>query len=217
MSKILRMALGAMAVGSIFLHSSATMATIINEVEPNDTGATAQDVSGAFSLDFSADIGDAASVNTSTSLSHVSILGTGNSTNDFFSFSSLGGLTILDIDYGTTGGFTDTEIGIWNSAGSLLAFNDDVFSDEGAGGSTSFLDAFIQLDLASAGTYTVGVCQFDCIFGANFSMTGSTVASGADYTLQISTATATVPEPSVAALLALGLTGLGFARRRKHS
>jgi hypothetical protein len=200
-------------VGFIALHSSAATASVISELEPNNTAATAQDVDGNFDFAFSADIGDSLGNNTSTTLSHVSIVGLGGGGIDWYTFTSLGGLTILDIDYGDAlgGGFMDSELGIWDIGGNLLATNDD------AGGpwQGSALDSFIQLSSLTGGTYFVGVGAFDTDFADGFSMTGTAPGAYGTYTLHISTDTSQVPEPSIIALFGLGLVGIGFARRRQ--
>ena len=106
------------------------LATLINEVEVspiNNSGTNPQNVNGSFSLEFQAFITD------STTLRHVSINGKGSVAStapDFFSFTFDGGTIILDIDdQGCTPAQgcpdIDTEIGIWNAAGTLIASNDD--------------------------------------------------------------------------------------------
>ena len=211
MSKcVLRYSAIAAILATALFFPRLLLATLINEVEPNNTGATAQNVNGSFSLDFQAFITD------STTLRHVSIDGkgaSGSNAPDFYTFTTAGvGTIILDIDdQGCTPAQgcpdIDTEIGIWNAAGTLIATNDDAALDPG---SDSTRDSFIQLLGQPAGTYIVGVCEFDCTFAANFSMTGEFLDSGEGYKLHIS-----IPEPTSFFLLGAGLAAMGFRRRPK--
>jgi hypothetical protein len=50
--------------GFIALHTSAATASVISEIEANNTWATAQNVDGNFDFAFSADIGDASGSDT---------------------------------------------------------------------------------------------------------------------------------------------------------
>ena len=58
----LGLALGAAAL----VLAQATEAGLVTEIESNDTLASAQNIDGSFTLDFSADIGNAGGANTST-------------------------------------------------------------------------------------------------------------------------------------------------------
>jgi hypothetical protein len=148
------------------------------EVEPNDSLATAQNIDGGpWDLNFDPDIGDAIS-NTSTTIPHVSILGTGNNTWDWYEFTvaDAGDRGIFDIDYGYEGGWMDSWLELYDSGGGQLAVNDDSSPDWGQGGSTAPLDSFIDYTFPAPGTYYIRVGRFP----------GGEVLSGATYELQVS-------------------------------
>jgi hypothetical protein len=149
------------------------------EVEPNDSLATAQNIDGGpWDLNFDPDIGDASS-NTSTTIPHISILGTGNNTWDWYEFTvaNAGDRGIFDIDYGWgTGGNMDSWLELYDSGGGQLAVNDDSSPSGGQGGSTSRLDSFIDYTFPAPGTYYIRVSRYP----------GIGVPSGATYELQVS-------------------------------
>lgn len=148
-------------------------------------------------------------VTNSTGQAHVEISRGATPSNeyDYYSFTTTGGLITLDMDSGF-----DNEIGLWNAAGVLLAADDDTDYDNGG----TVLDAAIVDFNVAAGTYIVGVCRFNCGFGANGFITGSGVGANT-YTLNISANQGTVPEPTSLALAGLALAGLGVASRRKRA
>jgi hypothetical protein len=148
------------------------------EVEPNDSLATAQNIDGGpWDLNFDPDIGDA-STNTSTTIPHVSILGTGNNTWDWYEFTvaDAGDRGIFDIDYGYEFGWMDSWLELYDSGGGQLAVNDDSPPDWGQGGSTAVLDSFIDYTFPAPGTYYIRVGRYP----------GGEVLSGATYELQVS-------------------------------
>ena len=77
-------------------------------------------------------------------------------------------------------GNTDTELGLWDAAGTLLASDDD----------GSALNFWSEISIALAdGEYYLGIGEFNMIFGANFTNTGTGFEPGdvADLTLNIDT------------------------------
>ena len=212
--------IAAILATALFLPRLA-LALLISEVEVspiNNSGTTSQVIApGSFSSEFDANI------SFSTTAVHVSIDGKGSSgvtAADFFSFAfPTGGTIIVDIDNNGTvtagNPVIDTEIGLWNSAGVLLATNDNFALDPGSSLNTSGLAVHSFLEISvGPGTYVVGVCEGPtCAFGNAFSMTTNFVDSGESYLLHISLQQ--VPEPSALILLVAGLVTIGFWRRRK--
>lgn len=150
----------------------------LDEVEPNDTIATAQNINSNFSIDFDANIGDTVS-NTSTTIPHATINGTGDESFDNYSFTvhNAGDKAIFDIDFGSDGlGFVDSFIRLYDSSGILLAQNDDNNTAFGQLGSVSSLDSYLEFTFSAPGNYIIEVGRC-CI---------SPVASGASYQLQVS-------------------------------
>jgi hypothetical protein len=195
-----------------------------DDITPSNVFATAIDLDQHFSSDLNPDVGDRNGINTSTTMRWVSIFGEGDGAYDYFSFSSLGGTIIADIDHTYTPGRSsslgfDAEIAIWkinqDNSFTLIEQNDDYDPiTAGDGGSVHEFDSFIQLDDMSAGRYVVGVSKYSSTAGNTGWIDGpNNIAADRQYTLQI----AVVPEPETWAMLVagLGLVGLQLRRRTK--
>ena len=195
----------------VLLAVLATTAQAVPEQEPNDFIPEAQNIDGAgWNLNYDPNIAD------STTVHHVTIEGTGDGTFDYYSFTiaNPGDTGIFDIDFGDTGGAgsMDAELFLFTPGGNLLAENDDDGTNPGGGGSTSFMDPFIQYTFPFAGTYVIGVGEWDSV-GDVGEIFGNAPDLGDTYTLQVSLEG--VPEPTTITLLLCGLMSLLCLRRRK--
>jgi len=132
----------------------------------------------------------------------------------WFSFDVAGGAGALDWSISTAGstntggtfGDDDTELGLYDAAGNLIATNDD--EDFFADILTSRLDSD-GLGALADGTYYIAVGNFNTTFGAaGFDVSSTSTAVG-NTKLTVSF----IPAP--ASLAMLGLGGLAAARRRR--
>ena len=132
----------------------------------------------------------------STEIPHATIEATGDGSFDYYVFEVTSpGVAYFDIDFGVTDGGVsdvDTELFLFNSAGTLLAENDDSLITNGAGGSTKSDDAFIEYSFSEAGTYVIGVGAFNSSASSGI-ITGTAPAPGSTYTLHISLENGVVP------------------------
>ena len=209
----------------MFVAGSAQAASIV--ANPGSVYTGAQDISAAFDLSYSADIGDMTS-NTSTTARHVTIDAmSGNvSGYNWYSFTILENLaapgalstTVLDIDYGrgATGnapGSVDLLISLYDSVGDVVMSNNNSLFAYGQDGSVADQDSYIETTLL-AGTYYIAVGATGTKFKDNWSVSGpgngnSLLELGDTYMLQVS-----VPIPAAVWLFGSALCFLGWMRRR---
>ncbi|MEM7384449.1 MAG: choice-of-anchor Q domain-containing protein, partial [Verrucomicrobiota bacterium] len=161
--------------GDFVAIGASTIPGTIVEREPNDSLESAQAIDlESWVTEFNPDIGVDFVTNTSTQLPHITILSNGGNNTDFYSFSAREGLRgIMDIDFGTLGGFFNSALRLFGPAGELLFEAEDHVPDPG---STSSLDAFLDVIFPQTGTYYLEVSR--CCF--------TSIPLEADYQLHIS-------------------------------
>ncbi|MCW8092843.1 S8 family serine peptidase [Alteromonas sp. ASW11-130] len=150
------------------------------DTEPNDTVDNAQSVDGYFSVNYSADIGDEYS-NTSETIPHVTILGRGDDSYDYYKFTvtNAPSKAIFDIDYGfehNSQTAMDSDLTLYQEDGAQVVYSDDADPDYGGSGSESGLDSFFTYEFDTAGVYIIRVSTWS----------RSPVVAGKDYTLHVS-------------------------------
>jgi hypothetical protein len=168
--------LAAMAA-MVVVYAGAALAAPVSDVEPNDSIATAQNVDASFSLDADPNISNdpTGTENTSTTVPHATIDGTGDGTYDYYSFTvpEGGGIGSFDID-GAYPGF-DSVLRLYNSNGGLLAANDDnLYVDPGS--LSPIRDSYLRYPFPGAGTYYIKVSSY----------VENVIDAGASYKLNVS-------------------------------
>ncbi len=169
------------ATGGVISLNRSFMA--VNEVESNSSFSTAQRIDSAgWNTLFDAAIGDRTG-NTSTTLPHITVNGSGDGTRDYYRFNvpAGGGRVILDIDNASNGlpGSFNSRLRLYSTPFfTQIDNNDDAAAiTDGAGGSISLQDAYLETTLA-AGDYIVEVVQ----------SSGAAPVAGQTYQLQVSVA-----------------------------
>jgi len=180
--------------------SGAASASVVAEVEGNDSLATAQNLDGYFT------VGSDPNVTNAATTPYVSVIsGPGESNYDYYSFTvaTAGSYGIFDIDFGMND--FDPWLTVFDAAGNLLTTQDDLgYTDPG---SIHRYDPYLDYTFATAGQYFVRVGSYP----SNSAATG-------DYQLNVSLqspAVPAVPEPSTWGMMLLGFGAAGYALRRR--
>ncbi len=170
-------------------------ASVVREREPNNTPATAHDLElESWSLGYDSNIGDTQDppVNTSTTIPHITIKGSGDGTYDFYSFevTTAGARGIFDIDMDfdeqlDPHGFMDSEVLLLDEYGNVITWLEDAaLPTDGDGGKEFLFDPVLEPCLEyifpAAGTYMVAVTKYVAPF------IWQPPEEGDFYTLQIS-------------------------------
>ncbi|KGJ87024.1 M4 family metallopeptidase [Colwellia psychrerythraea] len=144
-----------------YLAGTNPFPNYISESEPNNDLISAQSLDGMFNYQYSDDIGDLSN-NTSESIPHVSIQGTGDGSYDYFKFTVNAEDTtaIFDIDREGNNGFFDSYLRLYDAQGNFLASNDDSNPSSGESGSTDNLDSFLIHNFTTTGVYYIKVSQY---------------------------------------------------------
>ncbi|CAB9524645.1 Hemolysin-type calcium-binding repeat (2 copies) [Seminavis robusta] len=158
-------------VAGFFTLMTVARASVIQEQEPNNDVNTAQQIPvAAFTLGYNPIIANSAT------LPWVTIDGTGDGTNDFYSFvvpDSGMIASIFDIDHITHP--YDAYVTLYDSNGNYLAHNDD--QSPADPGSHTALDSYLTYTFNAPGVYVVKVGRFP---------SNQPVPTGATYQLHIS-------------------------------
>lgn len=146
----------ALALVLIGMAANATWASQIQEVEPNNSLAQAQNIDNSFS------VGAQYGVENSAIWPWVSVQGSGDGTYDYYSFTvpAAGVQAIFDIDFSTN---LDSWLELYTSSGVFLAVSDDNGYDPGSqpGESTAYYyDSRIYYTFSQAGAYVIKVARF---------------------------------------------------------
>ena len=180
--------------------SSVASASVVAEIEGNDSLETAQNLDGYFTT------GSDANVTNAGTTPYVTVVsGPGGSNYDYYSFTvaTAGSYGIFDIDFGMND--FDPWLTVFDAAGNLLTTQDDLGTTDP--GSVHRYDPYLDYTFANAGQYFVRVGSWP----SNSAATG-------DYQLHVSLqspAVPAVPEPGTWAMMLMGFGATGYAMRRR--
>jgi len=163
----------------------------LNEIEPNNDLAGAQPLRReAFHLESDPDVAE------STTIPHLTVVGDGDGSFDYYRLELEAPANRLIADLDRTN--FDTYLALWDASGTLVAANDDSPIGDGAGGSVSDLDSFLDLPALPAGDYLIGVGEFPASPAMGGFDSGSNSPDAGDrYELQVSTDGFLAPAPEI--------------------
>ncbi len=167
------------AISGISLRNPSAK-TDLDYVRVFDTDAFAVDISPTFDLVSNSNVVD------SQSIPHTSFSSIGNGGYEFYAITlTPGSRLIVDIDGGyveNSGTNFDSYLTIYDPRGVRVAYNDDSSTSDGAGGSSSSYDSYLEHTATIPGNYFIEVRSYN----------GEGVPAGATYTIRVS-----VDEPEV--------------------
>ncbi len=155
---------------------------------PNGSGVLPT-VSGLQAVNFAALTATPdATIDFSTSVPHATVQGQGGNF-DFYRLDNVdvGNRIVADIDNSALGAAAfDTQLFLFDSAGNLLAQNDDSRAEGAARGTTSSLDSYLDYTFTTPGTYFLGIGEFASTpVPGTVALTGNVPDAGDRYTLHL--------------------------------
>ncbi len=192
-------------------------AAIVSELEPNNSILTAQDLEALFVLSPDPTIPEG------TTIPHVSVAGTGDGTDDYYTFlvPTAGLKGIFDIDGTSVGDDLFLALALFDAQGNPVVLDSDDNTAIPDPGSNNPLDPFLTTVFPSVGQYYLIVTRG----GPNI---GKGILPGTSYRLNVSVEghartgedlpadANAIPEPASAALAIMGLASLATALRRRR-
>ena len=209
-----------MAAAVAMLFSATASATLILKVEDSTAGSSVT-VQDNLAGDVGADVGEIVYVTDTANFDLTVVTGTGSEKLSLPNVMDLGIIGSFTADTTVSVFLTETGLTGFDAAGiiaSLAATSDTSgISYTLFGGNSNVAFDLTNTIVTAGASETTGLIDFSSVlYGGEFSLTLVATLDGKAGSFY-STDTLVVPEPSMIALMSLGLVGLGFAGRRKLS